>query len=95
MYICYACKEEIEVYDARVGRQDTCPKCLSFLHNCHNCRFWDPSAHNECLETTTAFIRDREAANFCSSFQMKQYDSKPEGNDLDAKAKLNSLFGDL
>ena len=94
MYICYSCKQEIEVFDNRVGRQDICHKCMSFLHTCHNCRFWDPNAHNECLETTTAFIRDRDIANFCSSFQMKKYDEKPESSDLDAKTRLNALFGD-
>ncbi len=92
MYICNFCKQEVEVYDGRVGRQDTCPNCNSFLHICKNCRFWDPNAHNECLETTTAFIRDREAPNFCASFQMKKYDEKPLTSDQDAKAKLDALF---
>ncbi len=94
MYICYYCKEEIEIYDGRVGRQDMCPKCMSFLHTCKNCRFWDPNAHNQCLETTTEYITDRDAANFCSSFQMKKYDEKPINSELDAKAKLSALFKD-
>ena len=95
MYICYSCKEEIEIYDARVGRQDVCPKCMSYLHTCKNCKFWDPYAHNECIALAKTLIRDRDVANFCSAFQVKRYDEKPESNTLDAKTKLDSLFGDL
>ncbi len=95
MYICHNCKHELpELEDIRgkVGRQDVCPHCYADLHCCLNCRFHDPSYTNECREDSRAFIRERDKANFCASFEFKNEDPDDGGEEIDAKTKLGSLF---
>ena len=89
---CYKCEEEL-VFDVKIGRLDTCPNCRADLHSCRNCRFWSPSAHNQCIENQGEFIRDREAGNFCNwfSFRVIGEDNSAELNK--AKSKLDALFG--
>ncbi|MGM0596283.1 MAG: hypothetical protein ACQES9_04520 [Myxococcota bacterium] len=98
-YYCYGCGKEIEFAvkgGIKVGRLDVCEHCGKYLHCCKNCKFHDPSVHNQCTETYTAFIRDREAANFCSSFRFRELDSPPKQVDTkEAKEKLNALFKNL
>lgn len=99
-YYCFKCANELEFIvkvGIKVGRLDTCPHCAANLHCCKNCRFWDPNVHNECLETQADFIRDREAANFCAHFTMKQQEGPPTEDDSAgrAKAKLDDLFKNL
>jgi len=90
---CYKCGEEL-VFDVKIGRRDMCPNCYAYLHCCYNCKFWDPTVHNECTENAAEFIRDRAEGNFCLYFTFR------EATDLDispaeqAKSRLNALFGD-
>lgn len=88
---CWGCLEEIELID-KVVRQDTCPSCNIDLRCCKNCRFWDPNVHNQCIETITEYVPDREKANFCASFELRK--GKPgAGEDVTAaKSKLEALF---
>jgi len=99
-YFCYKCRNELDLIitvGVKVARLDTCPHCGSNLHCCKNCRFYDPDVHNECLETTADFIRDREGPNFCSHFEIKNRDEAPEADYSAgaAKAKLDALFKGL
>ncbi len=99
-YYCYKCSNQLEFAvkgGVVVGRLDTCDHCGANLHCCKNCYFYDPSLHNECRESYTDFIRDREAPNFCSSYRFKDSDEAPaSGADMgSAKAKLEDLFKNL
>jgi hypothetical protein len=89
---CYKCGDEL-VFDVKIGRRDMCPNCYAYLHCCKNCRFWDPSVHNECVENRAEFIRDREEGNFCLYFTFKESEEGQESEADAAKAKLNALFG--
>src|SRR5688572_20653142 len=96
-YYCHSCRNEL-VFEVKVGikvgRRDSCPHCAADLHVCKNCRFYDPSLHNQCREPEASFIRDREAANFCAHFDFKNRDAAPEvaANVANARAKLEALF---
>lgn len=95
MYICHNCKRELEeLYDIRgkAGRQDVCPHCFSDMHCCMNCRFYDPSYTNECRETVSNFIRERDKSNFCAAFEFKDVEDTGDTGEIDAKSKLNDLF---
>jgi hypothetical protein len=94
VYKCYKCSEEL-VFDVKIGRRDQCPNCHAYLHCCFNCRFWDPHVHNECTENRSEFIRDRAEGNFCLYFTFREADTSGDGEQLDSKAKLNLLFGDI
>ncbi len=99
-YYCYKCRNEIEFIvkvGVIVGRLDTCNHCTAYMHVCRNCRFHDPDVHNECRVPEADFIRDREAANFCNLFEMRQLDEAPPVDDTvdAAKAKLEDMFKNL
>jgi len=66
---CYKCGHTFaEGY--KPGRQDVCPTCGAAVHCCLNCRFYDESAHNKCLEPNSEWVSDREKGNFCGYFQL-------------------------
>ena len=90
---CHKCSTEISL-EGHVGRKEECPRCAASLHCCLNCRFHDPSAHNQCREVGTEFIRDREGANFCDSFAMGDTAEKgaAASSEESAKSALNDLF---
>ncbi|MCK5798888.1 MAG: hypothetical protein KAI47_16965 [Deltaproteobacteria bacterium] len=99
-YYCYKCSNELDLIitvGVKVGRLDTCAHCGANLHCCKNCRFYEPSVHNECLETHADFIRDREETNFCALYEIKNRDAAPEHDDsaTKAKSKLEAMFKNL
>ncbi len=99
-YYCWKCTNEV-VFEVKVGvkvgRKDECPHCGADMHVCKNCTLYDPNLHNKCREPESAFIRDREAANFCMHFDFKNQDGAPGVDDsaAKAKAKLEDLFKGL
>lgn len=66
--ICFSCGTENTIAE-RVGRRDECEKCMADLHCCKNCRFYDPSAYNECKETSADVVREKAESNFCDFFE--------------------------
>ncbi len=87
---CYFCGNELEFGD-KVFRKDTCPKCQRDLHACVQCRFYDPKAYNQCLETMAERVVEKEKANLCSYFEFRG--RREAGREAgDAKRKLEELF---
>jgi len=88
---CYNCQTTIEL-ERKPGRNDTCPKCTSYLHCCFNCRFHDPAAHNQCREPQADWVKEKEMANFCDYFEaVREVTSGPSKKD-EALKKLDDLF---
>lgn len=94
MYICHKCKKEIEI-EGKVGREELCPYCKSYLHCCLNCRFYDEYAHNKCREPRSEWVSDRERGNFCGYFRYKDSTGVDSSDERKKKAKeeLKRLFG--
>jgi len=91
-HYCHQCKTEI-VFEVKLQRADGCPHCGTDLHCCHNCEYWDPSAHNQCREHIAEYIPDREKANYCSFFVFRNGPAEDTGAKVTvAKAKLDALF---
>jgi hypothetical protein len=89
---CFKCSADFPL-EGRPGRKEECPACAASLHCCLGCRFHDSSAHNQCREPGTDFIRDRESANFCDSFEMSLAVGAGSGGEQEsAKAALHDLF---
>lgn len=90
---CFFCGSKAEITD-RIGRQDRCPHCSGDLHICRNCRFYDPSAYNECRETQAERVLDKEASNFCDFFSAVEDGAVLGGMDeaASAKKKLKEMF---
>ena len=87
---CFSCGTSNEISD-RVGRQDSCLKCLSDLHVCKNCAFYDFSAYNECREVSADRVTEKETGNFCDFFKPGQGSYKKD-NSADLLAKAEALF---
>lgn len=88
---CSFCGFEIEII-VRIGRLDECPSCRRDLHSCLQCRLYDRSLHNQCKETQSGYITDKERANFCEFFELGR-DAKGERRaQSDSKKKLEELF---
>lgn len=87
---CHHCNEKIELVVTNYpGRHDSCPGCGYDLRCCFNCKFYDRSAANECLEHISERISDKERANFCDFFEPSEregaFAQKVDVNDIAAK----------
>lgn len=69
MPYCASCDAELSP-DLRIGRETLCPHCEAYLHACIQCRFYEPTLHNQCLEPEADYVGDRQKANFCEFFAM-------------------------
>ena len=89
---CHHCGLEIRT-ESKIGRQETCPECGSYLHCCLNCRFYAPAVYHQCRETEAEWISDKKSANFCDYFEPRESTApgKPSKAE-DARKKLDQLF---
>jgi len=93
MYFCYNCHHEVEL-EVKPTRFDQCEFCQAYLRCCYNCKFYNPSYPNECMETNSAFVADRAAGNFCGYYHFatgkERLGDKIGKNDV--KKSFDSLF---
>ena len=92
MKTCHTCKKEVTPPDP-VGRKATCPLCGADLRCCLNCTFHEPAAYNQCRESQSERVLEKDRANFCDYFRFRE--SLPETaaqGAPPARAKLDSLF---
>jgi hypothetical protein len=95
-FSCFQCGHSVQLITAqKVLKNDTCPKCKADLHTCRNCRFFDPSVHNECRENQAEWVRYKDRANYCDYFEPSTHVDlvrKSGASAEDAKKKWDSLF---
>jgi len=91
---CFACGAAVELASGeRVGFRSTCDGCGADLHVCRNCAHHDPSAYNECRETSAERVSDRERANRCDYFAPGERAGGPAGEGHGkARDALDALF---
>jgi hypothetical protein len=89
---CFYCARQIEVAQ-RVGFRQVCDGCGRPLHACLNCQFYEPSYNNQCRETQAERVVEKDRANFCEYFSLRQ---TSQGQRLaatkDARSQLEALF---
>ena len=91
---CFACGAAPPLASGeRIGFRDCCEACGADLHACRNCAHHDPSAYNECRESSAERVGDRERNNRCDYFTPGDRDSaggseRPGG----ARDTLEALF---
>ena len=73
---------------------DECAGCGNDLHVCRNCAHHDPSAYNECRESSAERGGDRERANRCEYFRPGGTggDESASSERADALSALDALF---
>jgi hypothetical protein len=52
----------------RFGRRDECSQCTEDIHVCLNCIHYDVGSYNECKESASDFVKEKDRANFCDYF---------------------------
>jgi hypothetical protein len=97
---CWQCGHEHTLLSGeKVGTRDSCAHCDADLHVCRNCRHFDPTAHNECLEVNAEWVRYKDRNNYCDYFSpvtAVRVTARPKSTSLgDAKKKFDDLFKNL
>ncbi len=91
-FACWSCRETTQM-ENKIRRADECPHCRVDMRSCKNCQFHDPGAHNECSETISEYINDKDRGNFCGMFRVFSGERDALEDVDSAKAKLEALFG--
>ena len=95
-FSCFNCGNPTRLLSGqKVLKNDTCSQCNADLHCCKNCRFFDPSVHNECRETQVEWVRYKDKANYCDYFEAAirvDLVRKSGVSADDARKKWDSLF---
>jgi len=92
MPVCFFCGKDVELVYRKVGRLDDCPHCGRDLHACLQCRFYDRSFHNQCIENQAAMVGDKERSNFCEFFEFGRDVGGEKAKIEENKKKLDELF---
>ena len=96
IFSCCKCGEAIPLETGqKVYQRDTCPKCDADLHCCQNCRFYDPSAHNQCRETQAEWVRYKDEANHCDCFEPLPSTGRRAGTGSSSAGNARKKFDDL
>lgn len=67
---CWNCGTTLKLSIPRkVLRSEFCTQCENDSHVCKNCRFYDLSYYNDCIETQAEWVKDKEKANYCDYFE--------------------------
>ena len=89
---CFACGLATQLASGeRVGFRDTCESCEADLHVCRNCRHHDPSAYNECRESSAERVGASDRARRCDYFSPASGKSADEGA-AQTRDALENLF---
>ncbi|MFH1375001.1 MAG: hypothetical protein ABII79_14550 [bacterium] len=94
--LCWNCGRPTGL-EGRVGRNDSCPHCLADMRCCRGCRHFDPQSRAQCREHIENNIPNKEKANFCDFFQMRNVVKRPGGISAqqDKKDVRRQKFDDL
>jgi hypothetical protein len=92
MKVCHFCGRKLDL-PSGVARTDSCPHCKSDLKCCRNCRFFDPGFNNQCREPQAEWTPDKEKANFCEFFELREAGAAaPAASKDDARSAFDALF---
>lgn len=87
---CFSCATTLDIKE-KPGRGDACPSCGADVKVCLNCAFYDKNSHNGCREPSADPVLDKERANYCEYFEMKETDATAE-KAADPLSELKKLF---
>jgi len=94
MRYCHKCLAPWEGLN-QPGARDVCPKCLSALHCCLNCRFYDTSKSNQCFTNVEEPVVYKDGSNFCEEFSFIELKTPPQTAAGKAAAKTKDAFNKL
>lgn len=86
---CYKCHSPIAIYDRSMRGE--CAKCGADIHVCLNCYFYDEGKANRCREPQVDYVREKDRANYCEYFRLREGEKQKSGKD-EAEALWKNLF---
>lgn len=95
--LCWSCGKPTG-HQITVGRGDSCDNCGADLRCCRGCRHFAPGKRWQCKENIERPEVDKERANFCDFFQIRQAMKRAGGvevNTKDEKESRKRTFDDL
>jgi hypothetical protein len=94
--LCWNCGRPTGIQH-KVSRHDRCDNCGADLHTCRGCRHFEPGRRYQCRETVESNVLDKEKANFCDFFQMRQVMKTAGGvsTKVETKEDRRKRFDDL
>lgn len=94
--LCWSCGTTTGIKGS-VTRHEQCEKCLADLRCCRGCRHFDPTRRGQCRENIDHRIGNKEKANFCDFFQVRQVFKTAGGMKarVDDKESRRAAFDDL
>jgi hypothetical protein len=92
---CWRCGASLAALSLPLSRQDQCPDCFVYLHNCRMCSFFDPAVVEQCREDDAEEVKNKEGANFCDYFRPNPaaHDARYVSAEGQARSQLDTLFG--
>jgi hypothetical protein len=92
--VCWQCGASLAELTLPLSRFDACKQCRAELHVCKLCRLYDVTVAKQCREPIAEEVRDKQRANFCDDFMVRD-DAYQPGNKSavdQARAQLDALF---
>ena len=93
--VCWQCGASLAELTLPLSRFDACKQCRAELHVCRLCRFHDITVAKQCREPVAEEVRDKQRANFCDYFMVRDDAYQPGDKSAanQARAQLDALFG--
>ena len=93
--VCWKCGASIADQLIPLARTAECRSCRAELCVCKMCLFYDVKVAKSCHETIADEVTNKELANFCDYFSLRENAYQPPDRELAAKAnsELEKLFG--
>jgi hypothetical protein len=79
-----------------MSRREECANCSADQHVCKLCQHYKAAVADACTEDRAEAVTDKERANFCDYFAVKEraYVATAMSDEAKARAELAALFGD-
>ncbi len=93
---CYRCGTSLAALSLPLSRQDECPECGVYLHDCRMCEHYDASVPRQCREDGAEDVTEKDRVNFCDWFVPSEaaFDAARKSQADVARQSLDSLFDD-
>lgn len=91
---CFNCGAAIADAQLPIARHSTCPQCYHELHCCRMCRQYRPTESTTCAEDRADVPTIKDNANFCEWFVLNGSVTGGDGQTVNVRQELDSLFDD-
>ena len=82
--------------DLPIFRETECPACSKPLKVCLNCAFYEKGLQWDCRESITEPVREKDRANFCDYFRLREgRGGHPGGSSQQRAEQARSAFDKL